>query len=269
VAVNPSTFTVAPGASQDFTVTITRTTAALGQYATGSLTWSDGAHSVFSPIVVRSVAIAATSEAKGSGASGETSWTIRTGYAGELTYGVRGLVPATTTAGTVVDDPTDDFDSAHPDDNQGFTTHDVVVPANTVAARISLFDEFTDGADDLDLFVYRLEADGTKTFVGTSGSGTSAEQVDLANPTAATYRVYVHGWQTDGPDAEYTLFSWVLGSAAAGNMTANGPSPATIGGSGTVTVSWSGLAAGKYLGQVAYQQGTTTHGTTFVRVDVP
>jgi hypothetical protein len=51
-------------------------------------------------------------------------------------------------------------------------------------------------------------------------------------------------------------------------MTVTGPSTATIGGSGTVDLSWTGLDAGKrYLGQIRYNQDVTTHATTIVRVD--
>jgi hypothetical protein len=88
------------------------------------------------------------------------------------------------------------------------------------------------------------------------------------NPTAATYRLFGHGWETDGPDANYSLHSWTLGTADAGNMTVTGPSTATIGGTGTVDLSWTGLDAGKrYLGQIRYNEGATTHATTIVRVD--
>jgi hypothetical protein len=80
--------------------------------------------------------------------------------------------------------------------------------------------------------------------------------------------VYVHGWQTDGPDANYTLFTWALGAADAGNMTVSGPTMAGIGTPGTVNLTWTGAAAAtKYLGHVAFQEGATTHGTTIVRVD--
>ena len=44
----------------------------------------------------------------------------------------------------------------------------------------------------------------------------------------------VQGWGTDGPDAQYTLFHWLLGSAAAGNMTVTAPTTATTGGTGTI-----------------------------------
>jgi hypothetical protein len=164
--------------------------------------------------------------------------------------------------------PANTFNTGNPAGNQGISTHDIVVPAGTSLFRISMFDPETDGDDDIDLYLYRINADSSLTLVGTSGSGTSAEQIQLANPTAATYRLFVHGWETDGPDANYTLHSWTLGTADAGNMTVTGPSTATIGGSGTVNLSWAGLESGKrYLGQIRYMEGATTHAATIVRID--
>jgi hypothetical protein len=51
-------------------------------------------------------------------------------------------------------------------------------------------------------------------------------------------------------------------------VTVTGPNTATIGGTGTVNLSWTGLDAGKrYLGQIRYNQDATTHATAIVRVD--
>jgi subtilisin family serine protease len=275
VSVTPASFSIPAGGRQSFTVTVTRTNGPLNTFRFGSLTWSDGTHTVRSPISVRPVAVSAPAEISGTGASGSQSFGIKTGYAGPLTYVKRGLVAATPFSGTVADDPTDDFDTGHPADNQGIVTHDIVVAANTAVLRISMFDPDTDGADDLDLYLYRVGTapDGTETLtlVGTSGGGTSAERIQVTPAAAgATYRLFVHGWQTDGLDAAYTLFAWQLGTADAGNMTVTGPAAATIGGQHTVTVAWTGLETGKrYLGQVRYNEGATTHATTFVRVDVP
>ena len=268
VSVSPSSFTIPAGGTQAFQVTVTRTTATFNNaYRVGSLTWSDGTHTVRSPIVVRPVALAVPAEVTGTGTSGTLSYAIKTGYTGELLYNRRGLVPAATAQGTVTDDPTDDFNTTNPDGNQGIKVHDVTLPAGMVYTRFALFDGQTDGADDLDLYVYRVNADRTKTLVGLSGGGTSAEKVNFTNLPAGEYQVYVHGWQTDGPDANYTLFWWALGTADAGNLSAAGPNPVALGGSGTVNLSWSGLAAGqRYLGQVVYQQGATTHGTTLVAI---
>ncbi len=268
VSVNPTSFNIASGGTQQYSVTITRTDGPLNTFRFGSLTWSDGSHSVKSPIAVRPVAIAAPAQLNLTGTSGATSYGIKMGYNGNLAYAKRGLIPSQVFSGTVPDDPTSNFNTGNPAGNQGTTTHDIVVPAGTSIFRISMFDAETDGDDDIDLYLYRVNADSSLTLVGTSGGGTSAEQIQLTNPAAATYRLFVHGWETDGPDANYSLHSWTLGTADAGNMTVSGPGTATIGGTGTVELSWAGLDAGKkYLGQIRYNQDATTHATTIVRVD--
>jgi subtilisin family serine protease len=267
VTVSPATLVIPAGGTASFDVTITRTDGPLNTYRFGALTWTDGVHTARSPIVVRPVAIVAPAEVTGTGASGSTSFSIKTGYVGSLSYAKRGLIPSTVLTGTVVDDPTDNFDTTNPTGNQGITTHDIIVPAGTSVLRVSMFDEETDGADDIDLYLYRVNADSSLTLVGLSATGTSAEQIQLTNPTAATYRLFVHGWQTDGPDANYSAHAWTLGTADEGNMTVTGPAAATIGGTGTVDLSWTGLATGqKYLGAILYQEGATTHATTIVRI---
>jgi subtilisin family serine protease len=259
VNVSPSSLTLSPGETKSFTVTFTRTTAALNAYAGGQLAWSDGTHIVRSPLVIRPVPLAAPAQVSGTG--GPISYDVKFGYTGPFTAAARGLVPATTTAGTVADDPGDEFSPGGP----GTVSFDVVVPAGTTYARFSLFNAFTDGADDLDLYVYR----GT-TQVGSSGGGQSEEEVNLVNPVADTYRVWVHGFATEGPDSNFTLFNWLLGSTAAGNMTVTAPASATLGATGAVNLTFSGLApATKYLGSVAYGGIAGLPNPTIVRVDAP
>ncbi len=142
----------------------------------------------------------------------------------------------------------------------------MIVPAGTTYARFNLFDADVDPGSDIDLYVCR----GT-TLVGSSGTGTSTEQVNLVNPTAATYDVYVHGWgPANGVSTPFKLYSWVLGSADAGNMTVSAPASAVLGSTGTITLSFSGLApATKYLGSVAYSGVAGLPNPTIVRVDTP
>jgi subtilisin family serine protease len=269
VTVNPVSFSIPAGGTQTYTVTITRIDAPLNTFRFGSLTWSDGTHSVKSPISVRPVAISAPAELSLTGTSGSTSYSIKMGYNGTLEYAKRGLIPSQVFTGTVVDDPTSNFNTGNPTANQGITTHDIVVAAGSTLLRISMFDPETDGEDDIDLYLYRVNADSSLTLVGLSGSGTSAEQIQITPAAAgATYRLFVHGWETDGPDANYSFHAWALSAVDAGNMTVTGPATATIGGTGTVNLSWTGLDAGKrYLGQIRYNEGATTHATTIVRVD--
>jgi subtilisin family serine protease len=266
--VTPTSLTLNPGQTKSYTVAFTRGTATLNAYVGGQLTWTDGTHIVRSPIVVKPVALAAPAEVSGDGS--DLSYDVKFGYAGPFTATARGLIPAATENATVADDPTDNFDTAHPTANQGIHTHDVVVPAGATYARFSLFDAFTGGGDDLDLYAYRVGAGGALTLVGISGSGTSDEEIDLVNPTAATYRVFVHGFNVPGGSTPYTFFNWVLGTADAGNMTVSAPSTAAIGATGTIDLSFTGLtAATKYLGSVAYGGVSGMPNPTIVQIDTP
>jgi subtilisin family serine protease/plastocyanin len=263
VVVAPEELTVGAGDSVDYDVMFTTTgTAVLDEFAFGSLTWSDGSHSVRSPIAVRPVAIAAPAEVQGSGTEGSLDFDVTFGYEGDYTAEAHGLVPAEMQPDVVVDDPTNDINTAL-DTGVGVNFHTVTVPAGALHARFSLFDDYTDGNDDLDLFVF----DGDGNFVGQSTGVTSEEQVDVPDPAAGDYTVIVHAFQTDGPDAAYTLFSWSF-SADAGNMTPTAPPTATLGETETITVAWTGLTAGtKYLGAVSHNDATDRIGVTLVRID--
>jgi hypothetical protein len=205
------------------------------------------------PVVIRPVALAAPAQVSG-------SYSVTFGYTGSFSATARGLVPAATTAGTVADDPTDSSCSLSSPNAQQIA---VVVPAGTTYARFELFDADVNAGSDIDMCVFR----GT-TLVGSSGSGTSAEQVNLLNPTAATYTVVVQGWGVNG-SSPFKLHTWLLGNTAASNMTVSAPSSATTGGTGAINLSFSGLTAGtKYLGSVVYGGSVSTlPNPTIVRVD--
>jgi hypothetical protein len=117
--------------------------------------------------------------------------------------------------------------------------------------------------------VARNPTGGDLTLVGSGTGGTGAERIDLPAPAAGTYRLYVHGWQTDGASTVYTLFDWLVPSTAAGNLTATtSTSSATVGATADVTASWSGLTAGtKYLGRLAYNDGSGEIGSTIVSIN--
>jgi hypothetical protein len=258
VTVTPASLTLAKGQTRSFTVTFTRTTAALNAYTGGQLTWADGTHNVRIPMVVRPVALAAPTQVSG-------SYNVTFGYTGAFTATGRGLVPAAVTAGTVNQDPDQTF---APTDPTGTVAIPVVIPAGSTYARFSLFDADVTPGSDMDLYVYQ-----GATLVGVSAGGTSAEEVNFtfgtppAAPIALT--VYVHGWGiAGGGSSPFTLHFWALGSTAAGNMTVAAPPSATIGGTGAITLTFSGLTAGtKYLGSVAYGGVAGLPNPTIVRID--
>lgn len=261
VEVQPSTFSIEAGATRSFQVRFARTSASLDRYVFGAMTWSDGQHKVRSPIVIRSGALEAPTEIRGNGAP--LQYAVTFGYTGPFSATARGLVPAKRFVRTVRDDPANDIDTAI-DTRRGLTIVAVRVPAGTSYARFSLFNDSTDGNDDLDLHVFR--SDGT--FVGSSTNLAADEEVSIQNPAADTYLVAIHGFETDGPDAKFTLFAWALGTAPAGNMTVSVPSTAKLNGKGTVQLKFSKLGkTQRYLGSVAYGGASGMPQPTIVRVD--
>jgi hypothetical protein len=232
-------------------------------YAKGFITLTgDKGHVVRIPVVVRPVAVAAPVEVSQKGTA-DLTYGIKTGFNGTLAFGARGLVPGTQTDLTVPLDPA--FNTGNPGSTNAQRT-DVVVGAGVRLARFSLFAADTP-APDLDLYVYRVGAGGALTLVATSGGPTADEQVNLTNPAAGTYAVFVDGFDVGGAaSAPAKLFAWQLGSTAAGNMSVSGTTTATIAGAGTVTLHFTGLTAGvRYLGAVDYTPGPVD--TTLVRVD--
>jgi subtilisin family serine protease len=261
VNINPSSLTLNPGQTKSYTVTFTRTTATLNAYSTGSsgqLTWTDGTHSVRTPVVLRPVAIAAPREVTGT-ASG-ISYSVKTGYAGTLNFAARGLVAATTTNTSVAQDPDQTF---NPTDSTGTYSKTINVPAGLKLFRVGIDESsITPSGTDLDVYVYV-----GSTLVGASADGDSNELVSFVDPPAGNYTVYVHGFNTAGPSANFTLYEWQLGTANAANMTVPAPATATVGGTIPVNLSFSGLAGGTwYLGQVVYNDGSSDIGTTIVNV---
>ena len=241
-SVSPATFTLKPGEKQTLQITISSAGAALNAYTGGQLSWSDGVHNVRIPVVAKPVALGAPTQVSG-------SYNVTFGYTGPFTATPRGLVPATTFDGAV---------------NTGeYQLYPFTIPAGTTYARFSLFDANVAPASDLDLYIFNSSFQQ----IGGSGGPTSAEEVNLTNPAAGTYYIYVDGYATANPST-FTVFAWALGSTDAGNMTVSAPATATAGGTGTINLAFSGLTAGtKYLGSVAYGGASGMPNPTIVRVD--
>ncbi len=248
VAMLPATLTVPKNGKASFTLTFTRTTAALNAYTGGQFTLigTDPNHRVRLPVVVRPVALSAPAEVG-------ASYGLTFGYTGAFTATPRGMVPAATSTGSIVTDATLDFQ--------------VTVPAGTTYARFSLFDSDISQPSDLDLEVYGP----TGAPVGGSGGGTSAEEVNLLNPAPGVYTVRVVGYAIPVGTANFTLFNWTLGAAAAApaNMVVSAPASA-VQGPATIGLSFSNLTSGtRYLGSVAYAGVAGLPNPTIVRVNAP
>jgi subtilisin family serine protease len=262
VSVSPASFSIAPGQTKTIEVSFTRTTAAIGKYVGGSLRLVGGGHTVRIPLVARPVPFGTATEVSSNGSP--VSWQARIGYNGPLAASVGGLVPATQAAFTVARDPDQTF---VPTDPTGTFKTEVVVPAGAVFRSGIYEDALSPSGTDLDMYVYR-----GATRVGVSADGDSNEEVTLTNGGAPlTLTVYIHGFSTgSAPSAAGTLFTWVVGTASAGNTTLSGiVSPASVGVQ-THTATFSGLAANtRYLGRVEYTDGTNALGRTLLSIRTP
>ncbi len=253
VQVTPNKLTLGPGQSRTFKVTLERTTAPIEKYAFGSLTWqSDNGATVRSPIAVRPVAIDVPEELSVAGPNGSEKINVATGFAGNLKASVTGLVPAQVNKVNVVRDENSVVD--------GYTA--VTVPAGTKTFRVSTYDAEVEAAD-IDMLVY----DSNFNIVGRSAGGSAEETITLHDPAAGEYYVVIDLFSSE-PSVEVPVNAWMLGDAAAGNMTVTPASQSVaIGGTASVTANWTGLTAGKrYLGTVNYANDSTPIAKTYVTV---
>jgi subtilisin family serine protease len=254
VTVTPATLSLNPGESATYTVDLEFVGTGLDLWYFGAVTWRAGETAVRTPVAIRPVSLSAPEEVRDAGGSGSLAFEVDFGYTGSYAAGVHGLNEAVVIDGFVDNDPTKTFTFR---DGNGVTTHVIDVPPNQAYLRFALFDEATDGNDDLDLYVYYCPNDICSR-IGESGSETSEEEYSLVTPPAGRYAVLIHGFETDqvagGPGANYQLFAWAFGLVDdAGNMTVSAPSSVTAGSTGTLEVSWSGLAADRrYLGAISH-----------------
>ncbi len=257
VVVTPASLTLAPGASASFTARITRTSATLGAWTFGNLSWSDGVRTITSPLSAQPLAFSSPVEvgAQRSGSRGSRIFTVESSFTGTLALQRLGLVPAVTNSATVA--------------TGAAQCYSFTVPGGTAFARWQLFNADTQGGvtTDLDLDVYQT-ANCTGTPIGTSAVGGSDEVVTRENPAAATYSARVTGYATPAGGAAYTLSTWIVGTGGTPTLNAVGPSAVYAGGSASVALSWSVPAGARYMGQVNFlDSSAAVISTTKVLVD--
>jgi hypothetical protein len=263
--VSPRILVVKPGASATYKVTFTRTDAAYGDWAFGSVTWSDTRHhKVRSAVALRATPIATAAEATGEGSTGSVTLNAKPGWDGVLTTAVKGLYPDTAKTGTLTGtDP--DFAGKQSPPSAATARTEVTVPEGTDFARIAIRSADHLAGSDVDLWV--LDKDGKNLAAITPGND---EHVDLTEP--GTYEVYVNQYALPqgATSQQYTLRTWLIGEDTAPERTATvTPAEQRVlqGATAEVTVSWRDLPAGRaYLGLVRYGDGTDTVGGTVLTV---
>jgi len=172
-------------------------------------------------------------------------------------------------SGYVEDDPTKTFT---PREGNGVSAHVYTVPPEQAYLRFALFDELTDGEDDLDLYIYYCPDNVNCTKLGESGGDTSREQFSVVLPGPGTYVAFVHGFETDnvtgGPGAFYDIVAWQFGLVDdQGNMSVSAPPLVTAGSTVDVNVSWSGLLSNTiYLGGITHNTPQGLAGITVISI---
>jgi len=266
VEVEPEKFTIVQGAEVSYEVTITNVSAPIGEWSFGSLTWSgtdgaDGVYNVFSPIAVKGALLGAPAEVKETGEMGSGAFDVSFGYSGEYTAAPHGLDAALVTADSVPQDPDQDFD---PDD--GFSNSYEYELSGDAYFRMMIPPDGVANPDvDLDMFLF----DPTGTQVAASTSGGTDEQIDVILPMDGTWTLYVHGWQTVDPTADFTLYTWIVSATPGdGNLSITSqPADAVLAAVGTVEYAWTGAMPEWYLGAVSHSNADGLLSLTLIDVD--
>lgn len=273
VSVSPSSLSVGPGQTASFDVTLQYESGPLDLWRFGSLTWVSEQHRVRSPIAARPASLIAPAEAFGFGGTGSEAFQVTFGYTGAYTPRVHGLrLPLVRTNNFVGQDPDKLFEPVE-DPSNGVTAHVYDVEADQAYLRFQLFDELTDGNDDLDMYLYFCPDDFSCERISESGSATSAEQINVLFPGAGTYVVFVHGFETDnvsgGPGAIYDIAAWQFGlNDDVGNMTVTAPTFVTAGATVDVQIDWNGLMPQTiYLGGISHTTPEGLVGITVINIE--
>ena len=257
-----------------YEVTITNVSAPGGTWRFGSLTWQDQNYRrVRSPIAVKAQAVSVPDEVAATGASGEGTFDVAFGYDGPYTPQVHGLNDAALTVfNGLADDPGNSFAFLGAGTTIAFLAE---FPAGTAFARFELFNEYTDGNDDFDMYLYYCP-DNSCSQIDSSTNVDSNESIEVTfpqnDPTISDrYLVFLHAYETDGPDANLIMFDYTFGVVDdAGNLTVEGPASGAIGTTAPINFGWSGLNRGpgfKQLGGISHSDPSGIQDLTVISVD--
>ena len=271
VVVTPSSLTLAPGETKSYTVTLTGAGVADGQWAYGSLSWSDGAHVVRSPITARTgKTIQAPAGITATTASGSRLITLTTNFNGRITANKGGMKPVTM-------GPVASLAPGAPSaatlkaaciagvDTASIKVYPFFLPADTIVARFETRDaDVGTPGDDNDMII--VSPSGASVYSGNDGSN---ESVQLVSPASGTYKVCV-GAYGGAAVMTHKLSSWIVtASDASSSLNVLLPSTVYAGSTATAGLLWSGLAAGgRYVGGVQFKDaGGGVQAATVLRVN--
>ncbi|MBJ2120796.1 S8 family serine peptidase [Arthrobacter sp. MSA 4-2] len=239
----------AAGESKSFKVTFENKSAALDAFAMGSLTWTEAkGATVTSPIAVRPVTAVMPAAVSFTSAAGTGSGTfnVTAGTTGTVDLSVKGLAKADRTDVELVPGP------ASGTANASNSVTEVEVPAGTSLARFAV--NSADANADFDLFV--ITPSGGEIAAATASA---SESVLLNNPAPGTYTVVANLYSSpDNRPTKATVDAVVLGGDEGNLKVSPDPIQFKNGKEATVSLSWTGLEPGSYVGRVFFGDAGST-----------
>ncbi len=243
VTVTPSILNFsAAGETRTFKVSFENQSAAFGKFAAGSLTWAGQGKTVTSPVAVRPQAVNAPAQAAftSAGPDGSGKFDVTSGTNTPIQMTLQGLAKADSSAIKLVPGGLVNGNDA------SNAVKDVTVPAGAPVAKFSVLS--SDPTADFDMFL--VTPAGTVTQVATSDA---SESITLENPAPGKYRIIANLYASNGnaPTAGTIDAAILTGAEKNATLTPN-PLALANGTKGSVTLTWTGLAAGSYVGRVTY-----------------
>ena len=244
----------AAGEKKTVKVSFENKSAALGKFAMGSLSWEGAGKTVTSPIAVRPQSVVAAKDVFLSTESGTGSGDISvvSGTNSPVNMTLDGLSKADSSAVELVPGP-----FAGRADASTFVKT-VNVPAGAPLAKFSVIS--SDPASDFDMWVV------TPQGVEQVATSSSSETLSIANPVAGSYTIYANLYSSPGGKATKASVDAAVLGANENNATIT-PNPLVLpnGETGKITLNWTGLKPGSYIGRITFAGASEP---TFVTVVV-
>ena len=244
VKVTPSVLNfAAAGEKKTFKVQFENNNAALGEFARGSLSWQGANKTVTSPIAVRPQSVIADKAMAftGTGPNGSAAINIVSGTNAPVGVTVDGLSKADSSAIELVPGP---FAG---ETNASNFVKKVTVGENSALAKFSVIS--SDEAADFDMLV--LTPTGQQL---PSATGSASESVTVPDPEPGDYYVFANLYASpNNQPTKATVDAAVLG-ANEGNATVT-PNPIRLanGKAGTISLNWTNLTQGSYIGRLTFE----------------
>ncbi len=239
ITVSPSSFTLAPGATQEIVITADASSAPREEWLFGEvqLTPAGTAPAAHLPVAVMStpgIIPAAVDIDTRRNAGSHLVTGLETIGISELTIETYGLVTGDKVELSLNEDPSngDPYDNIN-DGTVSATVVNVPTGALSLAADI-----IASEAPDIDLYIGTGNTPSAATEVCVSASGTALESCKIDNPAAGEWWILVQNWDASSAPPDAITLAYAIVAGDAGNFWVEGPSSVAAGTPFDLRVYW-------------------------------